>query len=295
MRCEQFRELISAYIEQSLAPPLAAKMEQHAAGCEACRSELTDVRMLWQAMAEARQVEPPTFLHARIMKEVLANAPVAPAPRWWELAWRPRFAFAAAAVLLVIAIALWSRNAQTNAIALSVISSGNNPVNPIKTTVLPTRFEPFRTESGDLYWMLKMNAASPTAVEITAGERFAWSGVVAQETPVVLPAVPHPSALAVRVAWDGSNVLRAWLPAELNQGEHKPVLVLRQTGVEETLARIAQAYSAPLVLVGEADPLTRVNLESAGVALDEMLQELAKKLNLEVARAEDGTIVLTAR
>ncbi len=295
MQCEQFRELISAYIEQSIAPPLAAKMEEHAAGCRTCRTELEDVQQVWRMMSEVRLVEPPASLHARIMQEVADRAPATPALRWWELAWRPRFAFAAAAVLMVAALILWSRNVQTDAIALSVVTSAGSPVAPIKATALPARFEPFRVETGHLRWMLKMSASIPTAIEVSTETQPVWSGVVGRETTLVLPQVPSASVLAVQVRWDDGNVLRAWLPVELAQEERRPVLILRSKSIEETLSAISRAYAAPLVLVGEADPLTRVNLETTGVALSEMLKELAEKLNLEISRAEDGTTVLTAR
>ncbi|MGC8784773.1 MAG: zf-HC2 domain-containing protein [Armatimonadota bacterium] len=295
MRCEQFRELISAYIERSIASPLAAKMDEHAAGCASCRAELEDVQRLWQMMAEAKRVEPPASLHSRIMQEVYASVPTTPALRWWDLAWRPRFVFAAAAVLAVLAIVMWSHNAQTNAIALSVVSNGGSPVSPVATSILPTRFEPFLTDGGDLRWMLKMKASRSTEVEVVAGVQTVWRGSVAQETTTMLPAVPRGTVLDVRVVWDGSNALRAWLPAEISQEQRKPVLVLKQRSIEETLAHIARAYGVPLVLVGETDPLTRVNLESTGVALDEMLTRLAEKLGLQISRAEDGTTVLTAR
>ena len=295
MRCEQFRELISAYIEQSIAPPLAAKMEEHATGCPSCHAELEDVRALWKMMAEARRVEPPVTLHARIMQEVNAAVPAAPSLRWWELAWRPRFAFAAAAVLAVVALVLWSRNVQTDAIALSVVSGGGSPVTPANTSVLPLRFEPFRAERGDLRWVLKLNALQPTAVEVTSGAQILWSGLVVKETLLVLPAPSNAHVLEIGVSWDNGNALRAWLPAEVSSSDTRPVLLLKDKSIEETLSRIAQAYGVPLVLVGDADPLTRVNLRSSGVSLEQMLRKLADELKLEISRAEDGTTVLTAR
>jgi len=259
MRCEQFRELISAYIERSIAPPLAAKMEEHAARCASCRAELEDVRALWQMMAQVQPVEAPDSLHARIMQEVYARVPAAPRLRWWELAWRPRFAFAAAAVLAIFALVLWSQNERTDAIVLSVVSSGGSPVAPVKTQTLPVRFEPFRAEQGDLRWMLKMNAPQPTVVEVASGTKTVWRGLVAKETPVVLPVSAGASVLEVRVSWDNGSVLRAWLPAEILSQDSKPVLVVKEKTVEETLSRIAGAYGVPLVLMGEADPLTRVS------------------------------------
>ncbi|MGQ9541330.1 MAG: anti-sigma factor family protein [Armatimonadota bacterium] len=296
MRCEQFEELISAYIEHSIAPPLAAKMEEHAERCPACRAQLQGVQSLWEMMAEAPRVEPPASLHARIMREVDARVPVAPALRWWEIAWRPRFAFAAAAVLLLVAFILWPRDTgTTGAIALSVVSGGGSPVAPLKNALLPLRFEPFRVDTGELRWMVKVNTQLPTAIEMFSGRQKVWSGIVDGETVVVLPSSPQAPMLAVRVVWDDSNVLQAWLPSELAQDEQKPVMVLRQASIEQTLSRVAQAYGVPLALVGEADPLTRVNLESTGVTLNEMLQRLAEELHLQVSRAEDGITVLTAR
>lgn len=296
MRCEQFQELISAYIEHSITPPLAAKMEEHAERCSVCRAQLQDVQSLWRMMARAKRVEPPVALHARIMQEVDAKVPILPAPRWWELAWRPRFAFAMAAVLALVALVWWHGGTeQKGAIALSVVPEGVSPVAPLNSTLLPIRFEPFRADTGEVRWMLKVRTQSPTTVEVSLGARRVWSGIVSGETTVVLPSSPQLAVLAVRVAWDGSNTLYACLPLEMASQEQKPVLVVRQASIEQTLSRIALAYGVPLALVGEADPLTRVSLVSTGVTLNEMLQKLAEELHLQASRAEDGTTVLTAR
>ncbi len=296
MRCEQFEELISAYIERSIAPALATKMDEHMAQCSACRTRLQDVQALWRMMESAPRVEPPLSLHARIMQEVENRVPGVPAVRWWDLAWRPRFAFAVAAVLMLVALFLWTRGVNdTGAIALSVVPEGGSPVAPLKNTPLPVRFEPFRADTGDLRWMLRLDAPSATTVQVFAGTQSVWSGIVEKETVVVLPASSHTSALGVRVVWDGSGALTAWLPSDIAEAERKPVMVLRQASIEDTLSHVAQAYGVPLVLIGDADSLTRVNLESTGVALDEMLRRLAQSLHLEISRAEDGTTVLTAR
>ncbi|MCS6949608.1 MAG: zf-HC2 domain-containing protein [Armatimonadota bacterium] len=296
MRCEQFRELISAYIERSIAPPLAKKMEEHAAGCTSCRAELEGVQQLWQMMAEARRVEPPASLHARILQEVHERVPAAPRVRWWELAWRPRFAFAAAAALAVLALVLWSRQTPTDAIVLSVVSGSVTPVSRVQIDALPVRFERFLTEGGSLRWVLKFHLSpQPVNARVKVGGQTLWSGTVHQQTSVVLPATPSGQVQEVSVTWGEQGTLKAWLPAEVAQEPTQPVLLLKQRSIEQTVAHLAQAYGVPLVLVGEADPLTRVDLESMGVALDRLLAELAEQLNLQVSRAEDGTIVLTAR
>lgn len=296
MRCEQFRELISAYIEREMEAPLAAKMEEHAAQCLSCRVELQEVRQLWEMMSQMERVEPPAGLHDRIVQEVYARAPIAPRLRWWELAWRPRFAFAAAAAVALLALLLWSRQTPTDAIALSVISGGAAPVSRVDLDAVPVRFERFITENGSTRWMVWLRAVSqPAPVKVLLGEQTLWSGTVHQERNVALPALPASEVQQVSVVWGGRSVLKAWLPAEVASEPGLPVLLIRQRSIEETLAQLARAYRVPLVLVGETDPLTRVDLQSGGVALERLLRELAEKLNLEISRAEDGTTVLTAR
>lgn len=276
--------------------PLAAKMEEHAAQCPSCRAELQEVQQLWQMMAQMERVEPPAGLHDRIVQEVYARAPIAPRLRWWELAWRPRFAFAAAAAVALLALLLWSRQTPTDAIALSVVSGGAAPVSRVDLDAVPVRFERFITENGSTRWMVWLRAVSPPApVKVLLGEQTLWTGTVHQDRNVALPASPAGEVQQVSVVWGGRSVLKAWLPAEIASEPGLPVLLIRQRSLEETLAQLARAYRVPLVLVGETDPLTRVDLQSGGVALERLLRELAEKLNLEISRAEDGTTVLTAR
>lgn len=276
--------------------PLAAKMEEHAAHCPSCRVELQEVQQLWQMMAQMERVELPPGVHDRIMQEVYARVPAVPRLRWWELAWRPRFAFAAAAAVALLALLLWSRQTPTDAITLSVVSSGTAPVSRVNLDAVPVRFERFATESGDTRWILWLRATSlPTTVKVMVGEQTLWTGTVHQERNVALPAPPAGEVQRVSVVWGERSALKAWLPAEVAPEPGLPVLLVRQRSIEETLAQLARAYRVPLVLVGETDPLTRVDLQSGGVPLKRLLRELAEKLNLEISRADDGTTVLTAR
>ncbi|HEX6688131.1 MAG TPA: anti-sigma factor [Solirubrobacterales bacterium] len=72
---EMRREELSGYLLGALDPGEAAELEQHLAGCEACRSELEWLRPAAQLLPEAvERVEPPAELRTRIMGEVEADA-----------------------------------------------------------------------------------------------------------------------------------------------------------------------------------------------------------------------------
>jgi anti-sigma-K factor RskA len=102
------RDELAAYLLGALEPGEAAALEQHLAGCEECRTELTWLRPAAQVLPEAvERVEPPAELRARIMDEAWSDAGqrVRPAPagerRRRSALLRP--AFGLAAVLTIAA------------------------------------------------------------------------------------------------------------------------------------------------------------------------------------------------
>jgi anti-sigma-K factor RskA len=71
---ETRRDGLAAYLLGALEPGEAAALEQHLAGCEECRTELTWLRPAAQMLPEAvERVEPPPALRTRIMDEVQAD------------------------------------------------------------------------------------------------------------------------------------------------------------------------------------------------------------------------------
>ena len=72
---EARRDELAAYLLGALEPAEAAALEQHLAGCEECRTELTWLRPAAQMLPESvERVEPPPELRARIMGEVRSGA-----------------------------------------------------------------------------------------------------------------------------------------------------------------------------------------------------------------------------
>lgn len=68
---QQRREELPSYLLGALEPDEAAALEQHLAGCEECRTELSWLRPAVLALPESvERVEPPAELRARIMAGV---------------------------------------------------------------------------------------------------------------------------------------------------------------------------------------------------------------------------------
>lgn len=84
---------------------LAEDAVPHLQGCEACRTQLAELRVTWQAAVETDVPEPsPLFwdhLSRRVHDSVVAEAP---ARRWWEAPWTWRPLGLAAAALAAVAV-----------------------------------------------------------------------------------------------------------------------------------------------------------------------------------------------
>jgi anti-sigma-K factor RskA len=72
---EARRDELAAYLLGALEPGEAAALEQHLAGCEECRTELSWLRPAAQVLPETvERLEPPRELRARVMEEVEVDA-----------------------------------------------------------------------------------------------------------------------------------------------------------------------------------------------------------------------------
>jgi anti-sigma-K factor RskA len=116
---ERFADDAGAYLLGALDPGEHRAFEAHLEDCDACREEVVRLEVARDALPRAvDQVAPPDRLKANLMSTVRAEAADAPAAapssaraperrsRWRELVLaRPRFAAAAAAVLLAVGVA----------------------------------------------------------------------------------------------------------------------------------------------------------------------------------------------
>jgi hypothetical protein len=63
MRCEQYEELFAGWLNNELKPAEKEMLEQHLAGCTACKAELASMQQLWAMMAEIEVPEPSANMH----------------------------------------------------------------------------------------------------------------------------------------------------------------------------------------------------------------------------------------
>ena len=102
MKCEDAGNKLMAYMDRRANPAERNEVDEHLAGCAACRTRLAEFREIWNVLDEVPAVEPSFGFDARVRQRVAAQ----PQPRRW-FAWlglEPRFAFAA---LLLIALTVW--------------------------------------------------------------------------------------------------------------------------------------------------------------------------------------------
>lgn len=72
---DEYRENIGAYVLGALPELEAELLERHLAGCESCRAEVEELRLVPAAMARSvPQIEPPASLKASLMEIVNAEA-----------------------------------------------------------------------------------------------------------------------------------------------------------------------------------------------------------------------------
>jgi anti-sigma factor RsiW len=120
MKCEDVSKGLMAYMDRRANPAERNEVEEHLAGCAACRTRATEFREVWNVLNEVPAVEPSFGFDARVRQLVAAE----PRRRRWFgfFVLEPRLAFAA---VLLIALTVWvarmptSNPGTTSAVAAS--------------------------------------------------------------------------------------------------------------------------------------------------------------------------------
>ncbi|HXY40107.1 MAG TPA: zf-HC2 domain-containing protein [Vicinamibacteria bacterium] len=134
MTCQELDVRLDDWVDGLLPPPLAAEVEAHVAGCDACReAERRLRRVLAHAAALPRSLTPPRDLWPDIERRIAAR------DRWgWLSRWTSPLVLAAA-VVAVLAVA-------------AVVWQGRQPAG-VQTAVIPSAsptLQPVSAESGSL-------------------------------------------------------------------------------------------------------------------------------------------------
>jgi anti-sigma factor RsiW len=114
MKCEEVSKKLISYLDARTNPVERRRVEDHLAGCAACRTRAEEFRNLWSVLDEMPAVDPSFGFDARVRQRVAAE----PRRQWFE--WfvpQPRLALS---VAMLIALTVW---------VVKVPSS--NPSNPV--------------------------------------------------------------------------------------------------------------------------------------------------------------------
>lgn len=109
MSCKPYDESIMKYIDGELNDIEQARLMRHVSECEACRSELEDLKNLFDALEKNEELEPPADMQASIMEKVCALDIYNKKLKVKKLA-MVCFASTAAITTLILALALVFRN-----------------------------------------------------------------------------------------------------------------------------------------------------------------------------------------
>ncbi|HEY4709537.1 MAG TPA: zf-HC2 domain-containing protein [Candidatus Acidoferrales bacterium] len=124
--CEDISKGLIGYLDQQANPLERRDVEQHLAGCAACRTRAEEFRALWKVMEEVPAVEPSFGFDARIRQHVAAE----PSHSWFGwLAPQARFVLSAA---MLVALTVWVAKLPQS-----------NPVNPSPVAVSPSTDQDF--------------------------------------------------------------------------------------------------------------------------------------------------------
>jgi len=101
MKCEDISNELIAYLDRRANSAERRAVEDHLAGCAACRERAEEFRALWGALDGMPVIEPSPGFDARVRQRVTAE----PRPGWF--AWlvpQPRLAFSLA---MLLALGVW--------------------------------------------------------------------------------------------------------------------------------------------------------------------------------------------
>jgi anti-sigma factor RsiW len=94
--CKNISKGLLAYVDQRSNPAERRDVEEHLAGCPACRTRAEEFRALWKVMEEVPAVEPSLGFDARVRQRVAAEP-----SRGWFGWFAPQARLALSAAMLV--------------------------------------------------------------------------------------------------------------------------------------------------------------------------------------------------
>jgi anti-sigma factor RsiW len=101
MKCEDVSNQLIAYLDRRANSAERLEVEEHLAGCAACRTRAEEFRKLWTVLDEVPLVEPSAAFDAKVRQRIASE----PQRSWFaRLVPQPRLAFS---VALLLALSVW--------------------------------------------------------------------------------------------------------------------------------------------------------------------------------------------
>ena len=135
MKCEHAQEFLSEYVTGEMDRALAVSLENHLTVCAPCTETEEGLRRLWHTLDDMPVIEPPASFHTAVMDRIAAeqiqveraSRPVVRVPAWRGLLQPRVFAYAAAAIVLLLGAEL----VQVQRAALGPLGLILNVVHPV--------------------------------------------------------------------------------------------------------------------------------------------------------------------
>lgn len=121
MKCEDVAKELIAYLDRRSNSAERQEVENHLAGCAACRTRAEEYRKIWAVLEEVPVLEPSPGFDARVRQRVAAE----PSPEWFGwLVPQPRLAFT---LVLLVVLGVWFARLPQDNSASSGISAQVEP------------------------------------------------------------------------------------------------------------------------------------------------------------------------
>lgn len=128
MKCEEVSRELIEHLNRSASSAQRRDVEEHLAGCAACRKRAEELRGIWSVMDELPAVEPSFGFDARVRQRVAAE----PRRRWFEFfVPQPRLALAFG-VLIALMVLVMKLPLNNRGTAVATTATQQEDFNAIK-------------------------------------------------------------------------------------------------------------------------------------------------------------------
>ncbi|MHB1461415.1 MAG: zf-HC2 domain-containing protein [Armatimonadota bacterium] len=299
MHCDQFEELLSEYMDGSLAQALKLNMDSHRGGCSACSRLVSEMQLIYTAMDTMPALDTPPWMHERIMARVEAEGTNNRKRSWLSNPWQ--WVGAVAAITAVVTMAVIIPSADKSHVQMSLLSKPTDAVTNQQAD-LSISVEQATSSGNPLGWVVRLTPKSDMQAEVRIVtfdhnlpiESSYWKGL-ANGQPISLPAQASSSAQALyaEVIWSDETRTSLWLPQQLLPDGHLARIQNADIGVGQALSTISAAWGVKILLKGHMQSDVRLNLNARAASVDQVMTSMAAMLGLKLSRPNTDTFVLS--